>query len=61
MNFILLGIIMELIGVIYLGLAGILVHNDKPLIKKINKSIIIKYYAIMVTGMISMVIGFFAN
>lgn len=61
MNYMLLGIILELIGGIYLGLVGFLTYKDKLPVKKINKSIIIKYYAIMTVGLISIAIGLFAN
>lgn len=61
MNFILLGIIIELIGMIYLTLIGCyLVYSDKVFIKIINKCIV-KYWLIMGVGLLSMIIGFFAN
>lgn len=60
-NFILLGITLGIIGEIYLVLIGCyLGYNDKIFVKIINKSIV-RYYGIMVTGIISMVIGMFAN
>lgn len=60
MNYMLLGIILEIIGEVYITLVGFLTYKDKLSIKIINKSII-KYWAIMTTGIISMAIGLFAN
>ena len=60
MNYILLGILLEIIGEVYITLIGFLTYKDKLSIKIINKSIT-KYWAIMTVGLISMAIGFFAN
>lgn len=58
--FVLLGLILGIIDVIYIILIGCLVLNDKVSVKNINKSII-GYWAIMVTAVISMAIGIFAK
>ena len=59
-GFVLLGIVLGIIDVIYIILIGCLALNDKVSVKNINKSII-GYWAIMVTAIISMVIGIFAK
>ena len=58
--FVLLGIILGIIDVVYLILISYLAFNDKVPVKKINKSII-GYYAIMTAAILSMVIGIFAK
>ena len=58
--FVLLGLILGIIDVIYIILIGCLVFNDKVSVKNINKSII-GFYGIMVASIISMVIGIFAK
>ena len=60
MGFILLGIILEIIAFAYIILVCFLVYSDKVSVKTINKSII-EYYAVMVAGIISIVIGLFTN
>ena len=59
-GFVLLGIILGIIDVAYIILISYLAFNDKVSVKNINKSII-GYWAIMVTAVISMVIGIFAK
>ena len=59
-SFMLLGIVLEIIAFAYIILVCFLVYSDKVSVKNINKSII-GYYGIMVAGIISMVIGFFAK
>ena len=59
-SFILLGIVLEIIAFAYIILVCFLVYSDKVSVKNINKSII-GYWAIMVAGIISMVIGIFAK
>lgn len=59
-SFILLGIILEIIAFVYIILVCFLVYSDKVSVKTINKSII-EYYAVMVAGIISIVIGLFTN
>ena len=58
--FVLLGIILGIIDVIYIILISYLAFNDKGSVKNINKSII-GYYAIMTASIISMAIGIFAK
>ena len=58
--FVLLGIILGIIDVIYIILISHLAFNDKVSVKNINKSII-GYYAIMTASIISMAIGIFAK
>ena len=58
--FVLLGIILGIIDVMYLILISCLVFNDKVSVKNIKKSII-GYYGIMTASIISMVIGIFAK
>ena len=58
--FVLLGIILGIIDVIYIILISYLAFNDKVSVKNINKSII-GYYAIMTASIISMAIGIFAK
>ena len=58
--FVLLGLILGIIDVVYITLISCLVFNDKVSVKNINKSII-GYYAIMTASIISMVIGIFAK
>ena len=60
MGFILLGVILEIIAFAYIILVCFLVYSDKVSVKTINKSII-EYYAVMVAGIISIVIGLFTN
>ena len=59
-GFVLLGIILGIIDVIYIILISYLAFNDKVSVKNINKSII-GYYAIMTAAIISMAIGIFAK
>ena len=58
--FVLLGLILGVIDVVYITLISYLVFNDKVSVKNINKSII-GYYAIMTASIISMAIGIFAK
>ena len=58
--FVLLGLILGIIDVVYITLISYLAFNDKVSVKNINKSII-GYYAIMTASIISMVIGIFAK
>ena len=59
-DFILLGVILEIIAFAYIILVCFLVYSDKVSVKTINKSII-GYYAVMVAGIISIVIGIFVK
>ena len=59
-SFILLGIVLEIIAFAYIILVCFLVYSDKVSVRIINKSII-EYYAVMVAGIISIVIGLFTN
>lgn len=59
-DFILLGIVLGIIDVIYIILISYLAFNDKVSVKNIKKSII-GYYGIMTASIISMVIGVFAK
>lgn len=59
-SFMLLGIVLEIIAFAYIILVCFLVYSDKVSVKTINKSII-GYYAVMVAGILSMVIGIFAK
>ena len=59
-SFVLLGIILGVIDVVYITLISYLVFNDKVSVKNINKSII-GYYAIMTASIVSMAIGIFAK
>lgn len=59
-GFILLGVILEIIAFAYIILVCFLVYSDKVSVKTINKSII-EYYAVMVAGLVSIVIGLFTN
>lgn len=59
-GFVLLGIILGIIDVVYIILISYLAFNDKVSVKNINKSII-GYYAIMTASIISMAIGIFAK
>ena len=58
--FVLLGIVLGIIDVVYIILISYLAFNDKVSVKNINKSII-GYYAIMTASIISMAIGIFAK
>ena len=60
MGFILLGIILEIIAFAYIILVCFLVYSDKVSVKTINKSII-EYYAVMVAGILSIIIGLFTK
>ena len=60
MEFILLGVILEIIAFLYIILVCFLVYSDKVSVKNINKSII-GYYAVMVAGLVSIVIGIFVK
>ena len=60
MGFILLGIVLEIIAFAYIILVCFLVYSDKVSVKTINKSII-GYYAVMVAGILSIIIGLFTN
>ena len=59
-GFVLLGIVLGIIDVVYITLISCLVFNDKVSAKNINKSII-GYYGIMTASIISMAIGIFAK
>ena len=59
-DFILLGIVLEIIAFAYIILVCFLVYSDKVSVKTINKSII-EYYAVMVAGILSIIIGLFTN
>ena len=59
-GFILLGVILEIIAFAYIILVCFLVYSDKVSVKTINKSII-GYYAVMVAGILSIIIGLFTN
>ena len=59
-GFILLGVILEIIAFAYIILVCFLVYSDKVSVKTINKSII-EYYAVMVAGILSIIIGLFTN
>ena len=59
-SFVLLGIVLGIIDVVYIILISYLAFNDKVSVKNINKSII-GYYAIMTASIISMAIGIFAK
>ena len=59
-GFVLLGIILGIIDVIYITLISYLAFNDKVSVKNINKSII-GYRAIMVAAILSIIIGLFTN
>ena len=58
--FVLLGIILGIIDVMYLILISYLAFNDKVSVKNIKKSII-GYRAIMVAAILSIIIGLFTN
>ena len=60
MGFILLGIVLEIIAFAYIILVCFLVYSDKASVKIINKSII-GYYAVMVAGILSIIIGIILN
>ena len=60
MGFILLGVILEIIAFAYIILVCFLVYSDKVSVKTINKSII-EYYAVMVAGILSIIIGIFVK
>lgn len=60
MGFILLGIVLGIINVVYITLISYLVFNDKVSVKNISKSII-GYWSIMVTAILSMAIGIFVK
>ena len=59
-SFILLGVILEIIAFAYIILVCFLVYSDKVSVKTINKSII-EYYAVMVAGLLSIIIGIFVK
>ena len=59
-SFVLLGIVLEIIAFAYIILVCFLVYSDKVSVKTINKSII-GYYAVMVAGILSIIIGLFTN
>ena len=57
MNYILLlGIVLEIIAFAYIILVCFLVYSDKVSVKIINKSII-GYWAMMIVGLLSIIIG----
>ena len=60
MGFILLGVILEIIAFAYIILVCFLVYSDKVSVKTINKSII-GYRAIIITGLLSIIIGIFVK
>ena len=59
-DFILLGIVLEIIAFAYIILVCFLFYSDKVSVKTINKSII-EYYSVMVAGILSIIIGLFTN
>ena len=59
-SFLLSGIVLEIIAFAYIILVCFLVYSDKVSVRIINKSII-EYYAVMVAGIISIVIGIFVK
>ena len=59
-GFILLGVILEIIAFAYIILVCFLVYSDKVSVKTINKSMI-EYYAVMVAGILSIIIGLFTK
>ena len=59
-NFILLGLVLGIIDIIYITLISYLVFNEKVSTESINKSMI-GYFAIMATSLISMIIGIFVK
>ena len=59
-SFLLLGVILEIIAFAYIILVCFLVYSDKVSVKTINKSII-EYYAVMVAGLLSIIIGIFVK
>ena len=59
-DFILLGIVLEIIAFAYIILVCFLVYSDKVSVKTINKSMI-EYYAVMVAGILSIIIGLFTK
>ena len=59
-SFMLLGIVLEIIDFAYIILVCFLVYSDKVSVKTINKSII-GYRAIIITGLLSIIIGLFTN
>ena len=59
-SFILLGIVLEIIAFAYIILVCFLVYSDKVSVKTINKSII-EYYAMMIVGLLSIIIGIFVK
>ena len=59
-SFVLLGIILGIIDVVYIILISYLAFNDKVSVKNIKKSII-GYRAIMVAAILSIIIGLFTN
>lgn len=59
-SFLLLGIVLEIIAFAYIILVCFLVYSDKVSVKTINKSII-EYYAVMVAGILSIIIGIFVK
>ena len=59
-SFMLLGIVLEIIAFAYIILVCFLVYSDKVSVKTINKSII-EYYAVMVAGVLSIIIGLFTK
>ena len=59
-GFILLGVILEIIAFAYIILVCFFIYSDKVSVKTINKSII-GYRAIIITGLLSIIIGLFTN
>ena len=59
-GFVLLGIVLGIIDVVYITLISYLAFNDKVSVKNIKKSII-GYRAIMVAAILSIIIGLFTN
>ena len=59
-NFLLLGIVLEIIAFAYIILVCFLVYSDKVSVKKINQSII-GYWSVIVAGIISIAIGIFTK
>ena len=55
-SFMLLGVILEIIAFAYIILVCLLAYKDKVSVRIINKSII-GYRAIIITGLLSIIIG----
>ena len=60
MGFILLGVTLEIIAFLYIILVCLLTYKDKVSVRIINKSII-GYETMMITGLLSIIIGIFVK